>query len=277
MKGGRRWVLGAAGREGLSVPRVGGAFCGRLEVVSRTKKQMKLMDLIPEADDFLALEPEELAGYLIEHLNSLPPNETEHFHKGNLSGKPALSGYSNKQEDCLRAFMEAWSVLEQEGLVAGQPGNTLGWQFITRRGRTLKNKEDFQKFRHSRLFPKTSIHPELLSKTYPLFLRGDYETAVFQAFKTVEVAVRDACPSEGDLLYGVPLMRRAFNAESGPLRDESEPIAEREALMHLFSGAIGRFKNPTSHRRVPLTSPEETIETLLFASHLLRIVDDRAD
>ena len=190
---------------------------------------MKLTDLIPDPDDMLNLEPEELAGVLIEHLNSLPANETKGLHQGNFSDRSLVSDYASKQEECLHAIMEAWSVLEQEGLVAGQPGNTHGWQFLTRRGRSLKNRENFQAFRHSRLFPKSSIHPDLLSKTYPLFLRGDYETAVFQAFKEVEVAVRQAGHFP-ETEIGAPLMRKAFHPEpeNGPLTDTEISGAEQQ-------------------------------------------------
>lgn len=69
---------------------------------------------------------------------------------------------------------------------------------------------------------------------------------------------------------GVSLMRKAFDAESGPLSDESEPTSEREALSHLFAGAIGRFKNPSSHRHVEIDDAGEAFEMLAFASHLLR-------
>jgi uncharacterized protein (TIGR02391 family) len=108
-----------------------------------------------------------------------------------------------------------------------------------------------------------------------LFLRGDYETAIFQAFKSLEVAVKKAAPELDQKLYGVDLMRKAFNPDNGPLTDMKEPMAEREALMHLLAGSIGRFKNPTSHRHVPITSASETVEILMFASHLLRVVSDR--
>jgi uncharacterized protein (TIGR02391 family) len=171
--------------------------------------------------------------------------------------------------------MEAWTVLEREALVAPSPSNHNVY-FVTRRGQQLRTAADYASFRHSTLFPRTSIHPAIEQNVYSLFLRGDYETAVFKAFREVEIAVKAAAPTLDAKLLGVDLMRKAFHPDNGPLTDSTEPPAEREALMALFAGAIGRFKNPTSHRHVPLTSPQETAELLQFASHLLRVVDDRS-
>ena len=43
-----------------------------------------VFQLLPDATMLRELEPEELAGALVEHLNSLPANEKTSVHPGNL-------------------------------------------------------------------------------------------------------------------------------------------------------------------------------------------------
>lgn len=72
---------------------------------------------------------------------------------------------------------------------------------------------------------------------------------------------------------GVALVRSAFDPKKGKLTDKSLPDAEREAMAHLFAGAIGTYKNPSSHRNVGMSDAEAAAEILVFASHLMRLVD----
>src|SRR6516225_2765395 len=74
---------------------------------------------------------------------------------------------------------------------------------------------------------------------------------------------------------GADLMRAAFHPDNGPLTDTSLPKSERESLAHLFAGAIGSYKNPSSHRTVAITDIRDAQEQVLLASHLLGIVDAR--
>jgi hypothetical protein len=47
---------------------------------------------------------------------------------------------------------------------------------------------------------------------------------------------------------------------------------ERVALMELFAGSIGAFKNPASHRFVHFDDPVEAAEVVQTADLLLRLL-----
>jgi uncharacterized protein (TIGR02391 family) len=149
-----------------------------------------------------------------------------------------------------------------------------GWYFVTRRGQQIKKAEDLASYRRADMLPKKLLHPVIAQKVWATFLRGDYDTAVFQAFKEVEVAVRTAGGFAAEDI-GTALIRKAFDPAKGPLTDTSVPHSEREALAHLFAGAIGSYKNPHSHRTVSITDQTEAVEMIIMASHLLKIVDSR--
>jgi len=233
-----------------------------------------LYSIIPDPEALLALEPEELAGIVLEVINSTEQLSRGHLNRYNFSLPHNFNEYPQQyQEDISKAVMEAWVWLEREGLIAPEPGSQGEWVFVTRRGEKIKSTDDLQAYRKSDLLPKGQLHPTIAQKVWASFLRGDYDTAVFQAFKEVEVAVRKA----GNFTkedYGVELMRKAFHVTNGPLTDKTESKAEREALSHLFAGALGYYKNPGSHCYVEVQA-EEAVEIIILASHLLKIVDYR--
>jgi Protein of unknown function (Hypoth_ymh) len=66
--------------------------------------------------------------------------------------------------------------------------------------------------------------------------------------------------------------RKIKKPEHQPLALETIP-AEREALMHLFAGAMGHAKNPQGHRELQL-GPREAAQLIVFASYLLDVVRD---
>lgn len=235
-----------------------------------------LKEIFPPPEEALQLPPEELAGFLLEYLKLLE-SEQRDISRYNVTMVASLQDYAGKSTDEMRrAVTAAWVWLEREGMIAPSPDSPDGsWSFITRRGRSLRSHQDFGAYRRGNLLPRENLDPELLQKVWPLFISGDYETALFSAFKLLEVRIREAAKlTPGDL--GVDLARKAFNAETGPLMDKAAEKGEREALAHIMAGCLGFFKNPTSHRKVTLR-PEETAEAILFANHLLRIIEERSE
>jgi len=235
--------------------------------MSKQNQQKTLAELVNDPEALLSLEPEELAAFVLKDL-------TASENAGNtLNRHNYCLRFHSQSDDVQKAIVEAWVWLEREGCLAPKPGLIVGNAvFVTRRGKRLAESQDTSAYKRSGLLPKEFLHPVVVQKVWSAFIRGEYDTAAFQAFKQVEVAVRQA-GSYNDSDIGVQLMRKAFNPETGPLSDQSALPAERQALSDLFSGAIGSYKNPHSHRNVSVNDPDEAAEMIILASHLLKIVD----
>ena len=233
-----------------------------------------IYSLVDDATALLALEPEELAGVVMEYLNALPVHEQGQLNRYNFSLPHTVQEYPRDQHHALScALMEAWVWLEREGLLIPKPGSQGEWVIISRRGQKLRTRQEVDAYRRANRLPRQQLHPRIAQKVWASFLRGDYDTAVFQAFKEVEVRVREAAGYANTEL-GKNLMRKAFR-EDGSLADAEAPRAEQQAVSDLFAGAIGCYKNPSSHRNVAIEA-DEAAEIIVMASHLLGIVDKRS-
>ncbi|MDQ3821295.1 MAG: TIGR02391 family protein [Acidobacteriota bacterium] len=162
--------------------------------------------------------------------------------------------------------------LEARGLVVQNPEQSSSdARIVSRAGKRVLQQASLDEILAAERIG-LSLHPRLEGRVRPIFLLGDYETAAFKAMKEVEVRVRELSGLPDDLV-GVKLMREAFNAQSGRLTDISHEGGERQARSDLFAGAMGSFKNPTSHRTVTYTDPTEASEVIMLADLLMRILD----
>jgi uncharacterized protein (TIGR02391 family) len=236
----------------------------------------ELIRAFPDEWVLIHLEPEELAGKLlfllrarVDTAHTFDPVE---FQAELKESKWALLGCFNEIK---LALAEAYAWLHAQGLILPAP-NSEGRQCLSRRARRFENEAAFVDYRTARLLPKDLLHPTIATTVWLSFMRGAYETAAFEAMREVEIAVRRAA-SYADPAHGMPMMKKAFNPESGPLTDYTVDISEREAMRDLFAGAIGSYKNPHSHRHEPINSPRAAVEIILLANHLLYIVDTRVE
>ncbi len=244
----------------------------------------EIFEAIPDPEVLLRLEPEELGAKLLflvkerkksahQHLGAFTLGEfdEELWTKTPSEERPAYPDELRYQVSV--ALHEAWAWLQAQGLIFDDIGHPEGGRKrLSRRARSFENEAQFSDYAAARSLVREALHPRLAGPVWTAFMRAEYDVAVFQAMKAVEVAVREAGKfSATDV--GTNLMRLAFDAEKGPLADQTLPKAEREATSALFAGAVGLFKNPHSHRHVSLQNAAEAAEIVMLASHLLRVVD----
>ncbi len=234
-----------------------------------------LTERIPDPDVLLALPPEELGPIVLRLACEARPGREILLDdvETDVNGRPPdYKGYpQGKKPDVKLALSEAWNWLRVQGIIV--PTGNDPWHHVSRRGKALLKTDGFKAFAQAAAFPKALLHPAIADAVWLDLARGDFETAIFRAYKTVEIAVREASDSSNED-HGDKLMRRAFNPKDGPLTDTKQPDAERKGLADLFAGAAALYRNSSAHRTVTV-SHHEAQEIVMLASHLLRIVDAR--
>lgn len=239
----------------------------------------ELAQAISDVDALLALAPEELGAKLLffaRHRIAVPLQSNGMVHRGNSENElQEVEAYRRRWGEVGLAFAEAWSWLEAQGLLVPAEGTSgsNGWRRLSRRARQFESETDIRPYAFIRRLPKEALHPAFANTVWAAFMRGEFDVAVLHAMKAVEVAVRRAGGFKDEMI-GKVLMQEAFK-EGGPLADPQAEKGEQIGRMNLFMGAIASYKNPHSHRDVQLDTPEEAVEIVMLANHLLRIVDGR--
>jgi uncharacterized protein (TIGR02391 family) len=224
--------------------------------------------------DLLTMEPDEVGLVLLGSLRTAGDRAPHSWDYVNQARIEANKAGLDANEVGLR-IAEGWRWLRNQGFLAPSNEHHDGWEVVTRAGRDVDIPVYLSEARALGILQTAPLDTELREQVLPSFRRGQVDLAVMASMRLVEVRVRSVAGLQpGDI--GVKLMQRAFG-DGGPLNKKLEDLGveagERAAHRTLFEGAIGVYKNPTSHRIVNIADANEAAETILFANNLLRLVD----
>lgn len=228
-----------------------------------------------EVEKALAWPVEQVALHLLrnyQRMNAQPDRRSEL-----ISARQAYqkNGVPEAQTSSVtRALAEAFDWLVLHGLLSEDPPPSNKGHFITRKGQEVLESTAGPALLRAQERLNIDLHTSIAQRVRSQFLLGEYELAAFAAMRQVEIRVRDLARADASDL-GVQLMIKAFK-DGGPLRDPNSEGGEQTAMMNLFQGAIGVFKNRPSHRQVDYSDPTLASEVVLLADLLLRILDTRA-
>jgi len=112
---------------------------------------------------------------------------------------------------------------------------------------------------------------EVLERCAHHFEQGNFEEAVQNALKTLEVRIRE----EGGFSqneYGDSLAMEAFRPDEGPL-SFGETDAEQQGVMFLYRSAFKTFYNPAKHRFLDDLDKKQTYHILCFVNMLITLLE----
>lgn len=121
------------------------------------------------------------------------------------------------------------------------------------------------------LMPESYIHPALIERCFLLLGNEEYESAVLQAFKALEIFIRDKMDAPADC-FGERLLKKAYNPDNGVLANYTLPRNERFAFLNYITGAFSFYRNPSSHRDIDLDF-FAAFKKIVVASDLLTEVE----
>lgn len=237
-------------------------------------------DNLPTPTEIVGLPPDEVGLRLLALVGQGQGHLLDENFYRQQGGLVQEWGDEGADSDFHDAMIEAFQWLQSERLIVKSRSTNYeqGQHQITRRGHHVLAASNGRALIQAEDRIGLELHESISSRVRRQFLMGEYEQAALIAMKQVEMRVRELAQAPDDSV-GVALVRNAFalprdSRPAGPLTDTLNlPTAEQEATMHLFAGAIGVFKNPSSHREVEYDDPTFASEVVLFADLLLRMLD----
>lgn len=123
-------------------------------------------------------------------------------------------------------------------------------------------------------FDERNIHPAIGNVSLKLFDDGHYSQATFEAFKYLDLKVKDlsGVNDSGYKLMMNALSETAPKIKLTPLTSQSE-IDEQMGYKHVFAGAMSAIRNPRGHE-LNIDPIDRCLDHLSFASVLLRRLED---
>lgn len=242
-----------------------------------------ILTLFPTADQFLqALDVERERVVLLRVVeycaDSMHPWTTREVVSNELFDRNGYEYSVHHRNEVDKAVGRAWRELENNGLIEEPDADNgkNGYRMPSARGKAAATGIDFAAAKIRSRFTRDMFNPSLPDAAWNAFRAGDYDTAVFEALKAVEVAVRKKGLGKNKITsgdHGVELMKKAFDPASGPLSDLKADARRRARRCELFTGALGELRNPKAHNDPVITDAMVAVEEMMVASTLLRIVD----
>lgn len=137
------------------------------------------------------------------------------------------------------------------------------------------SKEETQESDHP--FDSRNIHPDISAVSIKLFDDGHYSQATFEAFKYLDLCVKNI---SGVKDSGHKLMMTAFNEANPKIKltelSAQSQIDEQSGYRFIFAGAMSAIRNPRGHD-INFDPIDRCLDHLSFASVLLRRLGERIE
>ena len=233
---------------------------------------------VPTLEQLRGLQPDEI-GRLILPFIALQLQRNSHGFvprdlARNLSSDSGHRAVDNRDEYA-ELVIEGIGFLDRAGFLIDAPEQVLGHFFrFSRAGlRAARNPESASFTTVSGQEARTLLHPEIARAALGDFERGEYDKAVYSAFRTLEIAVRDrsgVTATAKDTFYDAFALK---GADRGRLIPADMENGEANSLREVFAGAYGAFRNPSAHRDVQ-DDPAQAMRLLLTASALFHVLEE---